>query len=327
MKLSNCLKTLTAITVATVAMTSCDHKELCYTHPHSANIQVAFDWQNCPTANPAGMTVYFYNLNDSEVQPMRFDFVGTSGGEVSLPLGNYEAICVNSDTEFAHFHDTNSLSTFIARTRKADILEGMQSRSESTPVADGTEDEECMAYPDDIYCDTITRAVIARPDVNYTITFKPEDVLCHYTYEITNCENLKFVRQVSGTLSGMSSEMLLAGRYHPGEHSIIPFSGAAIDDTRIEGAFQVFGHQPTGARADIHKSHRFMVYAVLADGSGWYKDFDVTDQIHKARDYRNVHIKIDGLKFPELIQGDPDDDGGFQVGVTDWTEVEVILPM
>ena len=327
MKLSNCLKTLITATATALAMTSCDHKELCYTHPHSANVNIAFDWRNCPTANPAGMTVYFYNLDDAEAQPMRFDFVGPRGGEVTLPLGNYEAICVNSDTEFAHFYDTFSMSTFIARTRKADVLEGMQSRSESTPVARGTEDEICMAYPDDIYCDTIRRTTIAHPDINYTIEFRPEDILCHYTYEITNCENLKFVRQIAGTISGMSPEMLLASRSHPGEHSIIPFSGTAVSDTRIEGAFQVFGHLPTGSRSDIHKSHQRMIYAVLADGSGWYKDFDVTEQVHNARDYRNVHIKIDGLKFPEPIQGDPDDEGGFQVGVSDWTEVEVVLPM
>ncbi|MDE5689204.1 MAG: DUF5119 domain-containing protein, partial [Duncaniella sp.] len=94
MKLTNCLKTITAATAVALAMTSCDHKELCYTHPHSTNVNVAFDWQNCPTANPAGMTVYFYDLDNAEAQPMRFDFTGTRGGEITLPLGNYEAICV-----------------------------------------------------------------------------------------------------------------------------------------------------------------------------------------------------------------------------------------
>lgn len=326
MKLCTYLKTLPAVAALAIGFSSCDHKELCYTHPHSANVEVVFDWNNVTNADPEGMTVYFYNLAEPEAQPYRFDFVGMRGGNVTLPLGNYEAICVNSDTEFAHFYDTEKLNTFIARTREADILEGMQSRSENTPVAVGTEDETCMAYPDDIFSDTIRMTSIVRPDVNYTVCFRPEDALCRYTVEIRNCENLKFVRQVSGTLSGMSGEMLMADRSHPASHCILPFSATSDGSTRIDGKFAAFGHRPQAD--DIHKSHKMMVYAVLADGSGWYKEFDVTNQVHDAENPRHVHILVDGLKFPEVINsGDDDDEGGFQVGVTDWEEVEIVIPM
>ena len=45
--------------LATV-LCSCEHKELCYHHPHEARIRVVFDWRDAPEANPRGMCVLFY---------------------------------------------------------------------------------------------------------------------------------------------------------------------------------------------------------------------------------------------------------------------------
>lgn len=39
---------------------SCEHKDLCYHHPHVAVVKLEFDWKNAPQANPEGMCVFFY---------------------------------------------------------------------------------------------------------------------------------------------------------------------------------------------------------------------------------------------------------------------------
>ena len=41
-------------------LTACEHKDLCYEHPHSASVEVVFDWVNAPDANPATMSLYLY---------------------------------------------------------------------------------------------------------------------------------------------------------------------------------------------------------------------------------------------------------------------------
>ena len=50
----------------------------------------------------------------------------------------------------------------------------------------------------------------------------------------------------------------------------------------------------------------------------FYTTFDVTDQVHKAPDRKHVHIIIDNADFPEPLP----DEGGFDVEVDDWVEVE-----
>ena len=37
------------------AVTSCEHKDLCYEHPHPAEIKVVFDWHKAPGAIPESM--------------------------------------------------------------------------------------------------------------------------------------------------------------------------------------------------------------------------------------------------------------------------------
>lgn len=40
------------------AMTSCEHKDLCFDHAHTVDVKVVFDWRNAPGASPASMAVY-----------------------------------------------------------------------------------------------------------------------------------------------------------------------------------------------------------------------------------------------------------------------------
>lgn len=41
-------------------LSSCEHKDLCYDHPHRQNVEVMFDWSADPDANPATMSLYLY---------------------------------------------------------------------------------------------------------------------------------------------------------------------------------------------------------------------------------------------------------------------------
>ena len=50
---------MTVYTLLTMILFSCEHKELCFHHPHVATVRVDFDWKNAPQANPEGMCVFF----------------------------------------------------------------------------------------------------------------------------------------------------------------------------------------------------------------------------------------------------------------------------
>lgn len=48
------------------AVTSCEHKDLCYEHPHPAEIKVVFDWHKAPGAIPESMCAYLLPVSGEE---------------------------------------------------------------------------------------------------------------------------------------------------------------------------------------------------------------------------------------------------------------------
>ena len=47
------------VCVLAAALCSCNHKELCYHHPHTASVKVEFDWRDAREASPEGICVFF----------------------------------------------------------------------------------------------------------------------------------------------------------------------------------------------------------------------------------------------------------------------------
>lgn len=95
-------------------LTACEHKDLCYDHPHSANVEVVFDWTEAPDAHPATMSLYLYPEDGSE--PMRYEFTKREGGTIVVPEGVYDALCINSDKETHRIVDKERMETFQVTT-------------------------------------------------------------------------------------------------------------------------------------------------------------------------------------------------------------------
>lgn len=78
-----------------IGLTACEHKDLCYDHPHFATVRVIFDWTKISNHDkPEGMRVVFYPTDD-ESNTWIFDFPGGEDGEVELPENDYRVICFN----------------------------------------------------------------------------------------------------------------------------------------------------------------------------------------------------------------------------------------
>ena len=253
---------LLAIAVlAVLSLTSCEHKDLCHDSLHVVNVKVVFDWRKAPDAAPASMSLYLFPTHGGEA--LRYEFTDRNGGIIRVPVGHYDAFCLNSDTENVTYRNTGSKTTFEVTTRTADLLSGLSAlgvRSAGVPRARGTEDERIVLPPDMLWSD--------------------------------HAEGIG-LNQETGLLPGAGADALT------GERVTIPFDAVTGKDkdgekTVITGGLLTFGHK-TG------NNHTLTVYAVLADGSKWYYTYDVTDQIHSAPDPRNVHIVLDGLPLPKPI--------------------------
>lgn len=308
-----------------VAATSCEHKDLCYDHAHAVEVEVVFDWRNAPDAAPASMSLYLF---PGDGEALRYDFTGRDGGTIRVPVGKYEALCLNSDTENIGYRNTEHKGTFEVTTQTSPLLGGLSAlgvRSEGAPRADGAEDERVALSPDMLWSDHAESIELKHVPVRQRITLYPEQSVCRYTVEIRNAENLKYVFGVSGSISGLAGGLLpgTGPDALTGECVTIPFDaavgeGANGEKSVVTGALLTFGHSLA-----VDKAHLLTVYAVLSDGSKWYYTYDVTGQIHSAPDPRDVHIVLDGLPLPKpIVNG-----GGFQPEVEPWKPVEIDIEM
>lgn len=198
--------------LALLAMTACEHKELCYEHPHVGFVHVLFDWSQLPGANPECMYVRFFPEEGG--RPVQYEFTGRDGGTVQLSPGNYRIICHNGDMESTHARNTEQYDTFEFYTPQESLLAPLNRSSSNVPRADGTETQQVVRTPEYLYGDCCGELTLRRNETT-TVTLTPTERVCTYTVEIRNVENMDKVVQISGTLSGMARSLLPCRRCTP----------------------------------------------------------------------------------------------------------------
>lgn len=314
------------VALCAIVLASCEHKELCYHHPHTVKIRVEFDWRNAPDANPEGMSVWFYPMEDGAT-PRRFDFRGTTGGEVELAIGSYRIIAYNNDSEVDISTGTGDYYSHEVYTRDGYIFEPVYGNA--TGASPHNVDGEHVAIcPDMLWGDHVMDIVVTEDGVTYldrsgeedhtggetvqVITLYPKEEICTYTYEIRRVTNLKSTTQLCGSLSGLAHGLFMGTEEIEHERVTVPFEAVSDGASTVTGKFLTFGH------CTSHDPHTiFTLYVWMKDGKKLYYTFDVTDQVDNAPDPRHVHIIIDGLDLPQPIE----DDDGFHVDIDDWEVV------
>lgn len=295
-----------------VAATSCEHKELCLDHAHAVEVEVVFDWRNAPNAAPASMSLYLF---PGDGEALRYDFTGRDGGTIRVPIGKYEALCLNSDTENIVYRNTERKGTFEVTTQTSPLLGGLSAlgvRSEGAPRADGAEDERVALSPDMLWSDHAESIELKHVPVRQRITLYPEQSVCRYTVEIRNVENLKYVFGVSGSISG------LAGGLLPGTDMPNANKGAYL-------AVKVNITTKDGARVYPAESVGEYDWAAVAVGTNW----QAGKKYIYTLDFSEGAGKVDSEKEqPEDPTVDPFDPGEdilgspikFTVEVSEWED-------
>lgn len=324
---------ITYIIIALIFV-SCEHKELCYQHPHIATITVEFDWKNAPEATPEGMCLFFYAQDSRQVY--RYDLSGKEGGKIDIAVGKYSLICYNNDTESVMFRNMNTYYTHEAYTREGGIFENIYGTSAYAPRSKGAEEERVKICPDMMWGCTEYNVEIKESGISYSytkeedrnkvtteyeqvITLYPSALIATYTYEVRNVKNLKNATQICGSLSSMAGCMKFVDEELGTECVTIPFEAYSDGVSTITGKFYTFGHHEQNERPH----HMLLYFWIKNMPKGYYYTFDVTDQIHNAPDKRHVHIIIDGPELPQVIENG----SGFHPSVDGWENVESDLKM
>lgn len=304
--------------VAALALTGCNHKDLCFDHTHTLDVEVVYDWRNAPEAQPASMELYLYDVSTNA--STRFNFQGRDGGPIRLEKGTYDAIGFNSDlTDWARFRNTADESTFEIYTDDAAVLSAYGLEALAVPRAETTEHERIASTPGMIWNDHIENVTIKSDAGKQVITLYPEEAVCHYTVTVLDIENAQYLNgsELDGTLSGMSESYLHSQKTASDSRVTMPFVLYSTDEQTLTSSFLTFGESPT-----TKYPHILTIYMILSDGSKWYTTYDVSDQIYNAPDPKHVDIVVSGLKLPKPISS-----GGFVPNVNDWQDIQVDIKM
>lgn len=357
--MSKCIKSLLSamlFAIIVIAFSSCEHKDLCYHHPHGVKLKVVFDWKNAPEAYAKGMCIYFYPVDGGTYR--RFDFSNMQGGYIELTEGTYNVICYNNDTEGVMFDGVTDYYKHNIYTREGDLFEPINGRvSSKIQRAEGSEDERVVITPDMMWGCAVTQVEVAETGLTYTheaitsdmkapqlnventaedfiLTFYPDDLMCHYSVIINKVTNLQYPKMMCASLSSMSGGLLLSSNELGRECVTLPFGMYKADSTTIKSEFYTFGHHE-----DNNENHKVVLYVIYNDSTVLTYPFDanvtedsrvnedleerfnVTDQIHNALNKRKVEIEINGLDLPPVVT----DTSGLKITVGDFDVVNKVI--
>lgn len=312
-KMNHILQVVTVFAV--LLFMSCEHKDLCYDHSHTANLQVVFDWKNAPEATPETMRLYLFPLDGGK--PQTYEFTDYRGGHINVPAGRYHALCVNSDTESVLYRNIDLFDSFEAYAPDGVL----NARSSSIPPrAEGTSQERIAKSPDRLYCARLDNVEVEFSKENQTVILYPELSVCRFRVEIRNVSNLEYISSdgLSGALSSMSGGLLVRRNELTPDPVTVPFEVGSDGISTLTADFLAFGQI-----GSTDPPHKLVIYVILADGSKHYYTFDVTRQVDGAANPRDVRIILDGLPLPKpFVNG-----GGFHPEVDEWQNIDVDVPM
>ncbi|MDE6018823.1 MAG: DUF5119 domain-containing protein [Muribaculaceae bacterium] len=306
------------LSVLFILAEGCTHKDLNDDAPTTIadNVEVIFDWSKTPAKEAKTMVLYLYS---DEHEMMDYRFNNPDGGLIRTYGGPHTAVCHSNDDPYGHHlrndHSHDEIEIF---TDETGILVGQGISAKKIPRAKGTEDEPLRNTPAMIYGAQdrdINLKVSALPQ---KLQLYPEELICRYTVEFLDVENLTSANlRIDATISS------LAGGYYPGR--MTPTSEAVshtftltadVDNNSLRSNFYTFG-LPQGEE----RPHKLCLYVALKNRTGNFYTFDVTDQVNKAPDPRNVNIKIYGLILPEIPDDPPTPppgEGGISIEVDTW---------
>lgn len=289
-----------------VAMTSCEHKDLCYDHGHSVEINVKFKWDAAPDADPNTMVVNFFSLDGKYVTSR--EFTSRDGGTVKLEEGEYMILFHNGEMDNVN-EVVDSYDRYSLNTNEETLLAPMSRNMKAPPRPETSAKEPVRTTAETVWAGKKEYVMIDRGKKGQVVELLPEEVTAHYTVEVVNVENLRDNIDISAALSGLSERLNISSSSATGQPVTVPFSVERKDATTIEARFLTFGHCPD----DNTVSHILSIYT----SSKVYFNFDVTDQVHDAPDDKNIYVRIDGLKLPV-------DGQDVSPSIDDWGDAENI---
>lgn len=323
LKLNTLLYSVLAVLAPLLA--SCEHKELCYDHPHPVQTRVDVDWSQFAEEVPTGMTVMLYPIDDGGHRYTTLSN-NTSYVDLSVVPGRYRAVAYNqSTTEFGTITfddmDDNAAATVHAAilTSRWYKTRGDEERLVQNPEWFAVGDELCtVSDADAAHSRSGTRSTIATivpRCVVYTI-----DIYIH----IRNAYNLRSARASLDGLADGYSIAQMRPTTTTATQLIEQWSLTRDADNPANGTLHAhitsfglpYGHQSTPSANTLRLS------LLLVDGTT-QKDYDfrVGDAFQVGSDVELSLSLSESIDTPlPDVKPEGGQSGGFDAKVDDWAD-------
>lgn len=301
-----------AAILALFAFASCEHKELCYSHPHEAALRVCFDFaaSGLPDGQTRSMRVHFYPANGKE--PYTFDFPKGKSRTVSLPTGNYRAVCFNNDTQYIDWQGEQQAQSLLATTEQVKTPEGT----------------EAYSTPDRLMGSSLEQVHIEPENgTEQVVTFTPTPKVCRYSFEVHGIKEVQYITDMRVCLSGMSGQLLMfSDSFPPHTDDDTLLASGDLKDGLCTGAFYTFGHATESGTQNLFtlyvKNRKDKVQKAVADVTEQVWSVPTTGHLADVHLVIRIDLTIDNDK-----PGGSGSGAGFEVGVDNWGDIheDIIL--
>ena len=320
---------LALVLAALLALTACDHKELCYDHSHTVRARIDVDWSLFTEEQPSGMSVMLY----PETGEGPYNLVSNTLEyvDVNVPVGRYRAVVFNqSPGEFGTltFSDMDSEAAATVRAA-ARSSRWYQTRADAERLVQNPEwfavgEARDINVPEEVALQQQSRAA-TRSTI---ATVVPRCVV--YTIHVrVHVKNIYNVRSARASLDGLADGYSFA-RMRPTstvatqllENWTLTHDADNPANGTLETRITSFG-LPAGHRAVADANH-LRLSLLLVDGTT-QRDFDFAVG---SSFVRGPEVEL-SLSLSEAID-EPLPDvkpsggsaGGFDATVDDWEEGE-----
>jgi len=321
-----------AVTAACLAALCCNacRKTLTYDY-RGIPVRVSFDWEGVG-AKPEGMRVIFYPL-DREGTPY-VDNIAPDGGTVELPSGRYAVVMFNNDSETILIDGEKSFGTIRAYTRTVTtvdpslanvgsgggLLDARAEPAAGTPVVN---------RPDKLFGVSIGELSVSGETSRgseQALRVKPAALVSQYCL----CQQVvggEFVQRVRGAVAGVPCSIMLGSQRPVAAASYIPADCAQTEGNVVTATFTCFG---TAVLQEEPKPVTITLELTLPDASRQVAQTDVTTVVAQAEPSDPTTVPPAPTPVPDQIVIEytpPEGGGGVDVGVGDWGEEIVPLPL
>ncbi|MBD5267691.1 MAG: DUF5119 domain-containing protein [Bacteroides sp.] len=307
----------TVLAVLAMTVAGCAHKDLIMPEPNAPMgppLTIEYIWDRQEQFRPEGMANLFFPVDADNGRYWRFDCADI-GSVTYLPIGCYNVISFNNDTEHVRFSELEAFSTITLSAYPIDISDAS---GEGLPVSG----QPIYSQPDRVWVATSDNLNVTGIGEE-TIKLYPRRVTREYHVEVTDIENMASVASCYVALSDLAESYVPAEDMTAGRAVTMISQMSALDSSTMWGTVVNFG-----LCNDVGQT-RLSLYMWLADGTRKVYSFEVFEQIMSAPDPMNVVIKVKGPSLPVVTPGGGDSGngggGGFDVGVDDWDNVDIEL--